>query len=125
MEAGGSNVLREQIELEDTRWKEKRGGDDLDCQDHRPRKEAGTEVFTGCRSQKSLNPMKQFGKKIGNEKCIAEDQCPKGDSLKTDFDSSTLFRFLNPKKSLANHVPLQRQFCMKMKQICKITEVLC
>jgi hypothetical protein len=79
----------------------KKGGDDLDYQGHRPWKEAGTEVLTGCGSEKSLNPTKQFGKKIGNEKCIGEDQCPKRYSLKTDFDSSSLFRFLNPKSFLA------------------------
>jgi len=116
-------VLKEEIGLRDPfKMDGKKRGDDLDYRDHRLGRRLGLKCLRAVKtifallieisrlSQKSLNPMKQFGKKIGDEKCIGEDQCPKRYPLKTDFNSSTLFRFLNPKKFLGNHLPFHRQF---------------
>jgi hypothetical protein len=62
-------------------------------------------------SQKSLNPMKQSGKKIGDEEGIGKDQCPTDDSFKVDLNLSSLSRFVNSKNFFPDHLSLLRQFC--------------
>jgi hypothetical protein len=64
-------------------------------------------------SQKSLNPMKQSGKKIGDEEGIGKDQCPTDYSFKVDINFSSLSRFVNSKKFFPDHLSLLRQFCKK------------
>ncbi len=46
-------------------------------------------------SQKSLNPMEQSGKKIGDEEGIGEDQCPTDHSFKVYLNFSSFSCYVN------------------------------
>lgn len=73
-------------------------------------------------SQKSLNPMKQSCKKIGDEEGIGKDQCPTDYAFKVDLNFSSLSRFVNSKNFFPITYRSYDNFVGKG-QICGITQV--